>query len=83
MPHQDKAMIRRYEPCPPDYVLQEGDRMRRTNPLSGRTTWFPLPSFDVGQRAGYFRGGGFEVQRRIRPQPPSKYPSPHTQLLPV
>jgi hypothetical protein len=49
----------------PDYVLTAHDRMRRINSMGGPASWFPMPEFDVGQKRGYFFGGGFIVERRI------------------
>ena len=49
-----------------NYKLKSGDRMRRTNPHSASTMdWFLVEDFDLGLTAGYFNGGGFEVQERI------------------
>lgn len=47
------------------YILQKGDRMRRTNAYSASTmSWFELAEYDVGKLARYFHGGGFAVERR-------------------
>lgn len=54
-----------FEPAPNDHILRSIDRMRRVNFESASTMdWFPIADFDVGQRADYFLGGSFVVEKR-------------------
>jgi hypothetical protein len=48
-----------------NYKLKWNDRMRRLGYASSHD-WFPIAKFDVGQKAGYFWGSTFQVERRKR-----------------
>lgn len=56
-----------YEPITSEtYKLTVDDRMRRRGlgAFDGSLDWFPIMDGDIGQTAGYFAMGNFEVEKR-------------------